>query len=92
MIVARHAPTSASSYIPVPGWLNHDHERKRFLNIQNLEDKKCFLLSVLAMLDMPAVHPQRVGHIPKEGNVNMTGIKYPVEVKLSQNLNNKILC
>ena len=70
----------AFSYVPLPKELKG---KQRCLNIQN-NDEKCFLWSILSSL-----HPvQRKNHqfrVSKyqeyERKLNMSGIKYPIDIK-----------
>ena len=63
-----------SSYLPLPKELKATHG---CLNIQN-NDKKCFLLFILASLH-PV--PQRNNNQGYERELNMSGIQYPVDIK-----------
>ena len=77
--VARYAPTSASSYIPLPE--PFDHPRKGLINIQNDSDNKCFLYSVLAGIKTPATNANRVrSYLHRLNELDMTGISYPVKL------------
>ena len=70
----------ASSYLPLPKELK---AKRGCLNIQN-DDEKCFLWSMLALLHpvQHRDHPTRVLKYQEyEHEVNMSGIKYPVDIK-----------
>lgn len=78
--VAKLALLRGSSYLPLPKWLTHS--KKGLINIHNYNDNKCFLYSVLAGLDLPRMHPQRVSkYRHRLEEVDMTGISYPVKIK-----------
>lgn len=72
--LAVYTPLAASSYIPLPRYLQLKHA---VINIQN-EDEKCFLWSVVAALH-PATHnPHRVSNYRKfEDTLNLSGIDFP---------------
>ena len=74
------APFRATSYIPLPTWIQN---RKAVINIKN-EDEKCFLWSVIAGLygDSHVRHRERVSHYLKyEKEFNLRGISFPMALK-----------
>src|SRR5437870_3378690 len=76
---ASYHPIAASSYIPTPDFIVHKHAT---VNIQNLDDDRCFLYCVIAHeLDIQQ-HPHRVNHYrPYESCFNMKGIHYPLSIQ-----------
>ncbi|KAJ1520397.1 hypothetical protein ONE63_003532 [Megalurothrips usitatus] len=79
--VAKLSMLRGSSFIPLPDWLNKPS--KGLINIQN-SDRKCFLYSCLAALQLPRSHPERVQHYLRRsgrGELCMKGIKYPVKIR-----------
>ncbi|XP_052131662.1 uncharacterized protein LOC113215059, partial [Frankliniella occidentalis] len=78
--VCKYAAIRGSSYLPLPNWLKNS--RKGLINIQNFDDEKCFKYCIVAGINLPQRHPERVAHY--RGNrgvpINMQGIKYPVRV------------
>ena len=67
-----------SSYIDLP------FKNRNILNIQNTNDNKCFIYSVLAYIHKidSKDHPQRpIKYIKYEKELNMDGIEYPVKLK-----------
>lgn len=78
--VAKLALLKGSSFLPLPDWLKKPS--KGLINIQNYHDNKCFLYSVLAGLKLPKRNSYRVSsYKPREREINMKGIKFPVKVK-----------
>ena len=79
-------PRRASSYLPKK--LN---TKWRCLNIQN-NDEKCFPRSILALLH-PVQHRNYLDRVKKyqeyESELNMSGVKYPIDIKILTNLNTK---
>ena len=78
----------ASSYSSLPKDLN---AKRRCLNIQN-NDEKCFLWSILVPLHPVQCrnHPDRVTKYQEYGSeLNMSGFKYHVVIKILTNLNTK---
>ena len=78
----------ASSYLPLPKELK---AKTGCLNIQN-NDEKCFLWSILASLHpvQHRNHPDRVTKYQEyESELNMSGVKYPIDIKILTNLNTK---
>ena len=86
--LVKYNPMRASSYSSLPKELN---PKRRCLNIQN-NDEKCFLWSILVPLH-PAQcrnHPDRVTKYQEYGSeLNMSGVKYLVVIKILTNLNTK---
>ena len=78
--VVTYKPLKGATYIPLPKRIRN---KKAILNIKN-SDEKCFTWSILAALHpIDRRHnPQRVNHYQQyEHELNMLGIKYPVELK-----------
>lgn len=72
-------PLSASSYVETPKWIS---VTKSVVNVQNREDNKCFLWSVLALLHAAKCNKEKVCTYRKyETELNMSGITYPVSIK-----------
>jgi len=79
MSVIRYRPLHGSTYIPTPKFLALKH---CIVNVQNLNDSKCFTWSVLSALYPPKSNKHRVANYFKyESSLNMTGINYPMETK-----------
>ena len=84
--IAPYQPTSPSSYIPTPSFIQ---KKKATINIENKEEL-CFLWSVLAMLYPVNKHAQRILKYEKYLHMlNTTGLEFPLavaDVKISRNL------
>ena len=66
-------------YIPTPSFLA---AKRCIVNVQNFNDSKCFLWSVLSALHEPKIDKQRLTkYTSYESTLDMTGINYPVETK-----------
>ena len=66
----------ASSYIPL------QFKSSNIINVQNKNDNKCFLWSILASLFPANKDKQRVTKYKEyENEINMKGIEYPVSIK-----------
>ena len=80
LITAVYKPIRGSSYIPTPEWIRN---RNATVNVQN-DDDRCFLYAYLAhyhsakeMTD----HPERLTSYQQfEGELNMEGVEYPVNI------------
>ena len=72
-------PLKAGSYIDLPKELKN---KKAIINMKN-EDNKCFLWSVLRVLNPKDNNPERIDKDlkSKENTLNMEGITYPVDSK-----------
>ena len=77
--VLRYRPLHGSTYIPTPVFLAAKH---CVINVQNFDDSKCFLWSVLSALHEPKHSKKRVSNYVKyESTLDMSGINYPVQTK-----------
>lgn len=66
----------ASSYIPL------QFKSSNIINVQNKNDNKCFLWSILASLFPANKNKNRVTKYKEyENEINMKGIEYPVSIK-----------
>lgn len=66
----------ASSYIPL------QFKSSNIINVQNKNDNKCFLWSILSKLYPASNHKQTVTKYKAyENEINMKGIEYPVSIK-----------
>jgi len=75
----RYRRLHGSTYIPTPTFLAAKH---CVINVQNFNDSKCFLWSVLSALYEPTDSKKRVtNYLKYESSVDMTGINYPVQTK-----------
>ena len=78
--VVRYEPLKGSSYIDLPKDIKN---KKACINIQNRDDHKCFLWSILAYLH-PVVHTNNQHYVKHykqyEDELNMVGITYPVDI------------
>ena len=75
-----YKPLRGETYILLPKELAY---KKAIINVQNKEDNKCFLWSVLRALNPDEKNPQRLDKnlMGKENTLNMEGIDYPVSLK-----------
>ena len=72
-------PIKASSYIDLPDELKN---KKAIINMQNKDNNKCFLWSVLRALNPKNKNAGRINDLKsKENTLNMEGIEYPVNLK-----------
>ena len=79
LMMAKYVPLKGSQYINLPPKVKNS---KAVINIQNNDDDKYFLWSVLAHLYEANYHRERVEHYkPHETELNMNVIVYPVAVK-----------
>ena len=71
-------PLRGETWIPLPKELA---DKKAIINIQN-KDNKCFLWSVLRVLNPKELNPQRIDKklMDKKNTLNMEGIEYPVSL------------
>ena len=86
--LVKYDPMRASSYLSLPKELN---AKRGCLIIQN-NDEKCFLWLILASLHpvQRRNHPDRVAKYQEfESELTMSGVKYPVDMKILTNLNTK---
>lgn len=91
---AKYSPIRGSSYIPLPKSLQ---SRNRFLvNVENKNDHKCLLWSVIAQLHPPppeTLNKRRINnYTPYEDRVNVSGMCWPagpkdIDVFESNNVN-----
>ena len=74
-----YQPLRGSSYIELPKYLKN---KKAIINMKN-KDNKCFLWSVLRVLNPKINNPERVDKEleSKEDTLNMKGIRYPVSLQ-----------
>ena len=73
-----YKPLRGETWIPLPKKLA---DKKAIINMRN-KDNKCFLWSVLRVLNPKELNPQRIDKklIDKENTLNMEGIEYPVSL------------
>ena len=73
-----YKPLRGETWIPLPKELA---DKKAIINMQN-KDNKCFLWSVLRVLNPKGLNPQRIDKklMDKENTLNMEGIEYPVSL------------
>lgn len=71
---------SGSSYITTPAWIQN---KKAVINVENLNDNKCFRWALKSALFPVKNHVNRTGVYPKDedDNLDFTGIDYPVKIK-----------
>ncbi len=75
-----YQPIRGSSYIKLPPQLNNKPQLG-IVNIQNHEDEKCFVWSVLGQMFPVKKNPQLVSSYKKhENKLDMTGITFPVQL------------
>ena len=83
----KYDPLKASSYVKLPYVLRRKHA---CVNVQNLEDNKCFLWSILASLHPIESHSYRLqNYLEYENEINMRNINYPVKVKDLKRIENQ---
>ena len=79
LMMAKYVPLKGSQYMNLPPKVKNS---KAVINIQNDDDDKCFLWSVLAYLYEANHNRERVNHYKQyETELKMNGIVYPVAVK-----------
>ena len=73
-----YKPLRGETWIPLPKELA---DKKAIINMQN-KDNKCFLWSVLRVLNPKELNPQRIDKelMSKENTLNIEGIEYPVSL------------
>jgi len=77
--VLRYRPLHGSTYIPTPSFLA---AKCCTVNVQNRDDSKCFLWSVLSALHEPKINKNRLSNYTGyESTLDMSGMNYPVETK-----------
>ena len=94
--IARYNPLRESSYLPTHDKLK---ERGALVNINNKNDEKCFLWSVLASIQKFRDIPSLASYYKRFGNtIRMNGISYPVKLPqidrfegLNQNISVNVL-
>ena len=70
-----------SSYINSPDWIKN---KKVTINLQNIEDNKCFRYAIIAALNYQNIdhHPERISKLePFINNYNWKDIEYPSHSK-----------
>ena len=79
LVINTYRPLHGSTYLETPDWL----ARKRYIvNVNNKNDNRCFLWSILASLYPAQSHISRLSHyIKHQSAVNMAGLDYPVSTK-----------
>ena len=81
-----YKPLGGSAYLPIPNSLALGQS---ILNIQN-QDDKCRLYCLIASLHPVATEPENPEHYyPYIGEVNMTGINYPVTLQQINKVENQ---
>ena len=78
--ISKYNPLARSSYIRLPKEL--DHPRKRLINTQNIDDSKCFKLSIVRYLISSNLHPVRNTKADKDfaKKLDSEDIKFPVKI------------
>ena len=76
---ASYRPLRGNTWIPLPKELA---DKKAIINMKN-KDNKCFMWCVKRALNPTNNHPERIDKelMEKEDDLNMKGIKYPVNLK-----------
>ena len=72
--------TRASSYLPLPDWIE---KKKAIINLLN-NDKECLKWAVIAALQWTEInsHPERMSNLRKfVDNYNWFGLRFPVSIK-----------
>jgi len=79
LVINTYRPLHGSTYLETPDWL----ARKRYIvNVNNKNDNRCFLWSILASLYPAQSHISRLSHyIKHQSAVSMAGLDYPVSTK-----------
>lgn len=89
--INKYNPLRAGTYIKLP---NKIQNTKSCININNVNDKKCFLWSIIAHMYPAKRNPNRVTSYPHYENIlNISGMKFPVslsDIKLFEENNPNI--
>ena len=77
--ISKYNPLAGSSYIKLSKEL--DHPRKSLINVQNIDDNKCFKLCLVTYVDPADHHPVRNTKAGKDfaKRLNFKDIKFPVK-------------
>ena len=81
LVYSKYTPLAGSSYIKLPKELNHP--RKGLINIQNIDDNKCFKWSIVRYLNPANHHPARTTKADRDfaKKIDFKDIKFPVKIK-----------
>ena len=86
LCINTYRPLQGSTYIKTPEWLLN---KRCVVNVENKNDSKCFVWSVLAALYTPKHNPNRLMHYtPYLTNLNLEGLEFPMTTKLIPRLEN----
>ena len=79
--LSKYNPLAGSIYIKLPKEL--DHPRKELINIQNIDDKKCFKWSIVRYLNLADRIPAGIRKADKEfvKKLDFKYIKFPVKIR-----------
>jgi len=70
---------AAGSYIPTPTWIKN---KRAVINVQNRNDSRCFVWSLLAALYLARDHHDRCqNHAKYENRLNLANLEFPLSVK-----------
>ena len=77
--ISKYNPLAGISYIRLSKEL--DHPRKSLINVQNIDDNKCFKLCLVTYVDPADHHPVRNTKAGKDfaKRLNFKDIKFPVK-------------
>ena len=67
--ISKYNPLAGTSYIKLPKTL--EHPRKGLINIQNIDDNKCFKWSIVRHLNPANHHPGRITKAHKDTAKNL---------------------
>src|SRR5688500_1054882 len=74
--INKYRPWKGSSYMDLPDWIKN---KKAVINVQNRNDNKCFLWSVISALHPAENHVDRVSNYRRfEKEFDLTGLTFPV--------------
>ena len=81
LLVFQYNPLARNSYIKLPKEL--DHPKKGLINIQNIDDNKCFKLIIVRYLNPEDRNPARIAKAAEEfaKKLDFKDIKFPVKVR-----------
>ena len=79
--ISEYDPLAGSSYIKLPKEL--DHERKGSINIQNIEDSKCFKWCLVRYLHPSDHNPARITIADKDflKSLDFKDMKFPIKIR-----------
>lgn len=75
---SKYEPIRGSSYMILPDFIS---KKKAVINIQNLNDNKCFMWAILSALHANGNNAQRLSHYRQfENELNFSGLNFPIRI------------